>query len=174
MIAHQIATALPDRQGASCDTGGLASARRLVLDTNVLLDLFVFNDPRVAALARAMKHGKVSVFTEPGCLEEFRQVLRYPVFSLADGDQARMVCAYLEVAVQSPPPVAPSDAFRLRCSDPDDQKFLELAWRTGATLLTRDKALLVLRRRFTACGGATICTPESLFFIACAGSDITR
>jgi putative PIN family toxin of toxin-antitoxin system len=135
---------------------------RVVLDTNVVLDLFLFKDSRVAALAGAIKTGRVSIVTGPDCVEEFRRVLRYPAFALAEPDQASMVAGYLAVAMLESPVEVSKEKFPLRCSDPDDQKFLELAWRAGADLVTRDKALLVLRRKFTAGSGGTICTPESL------------
>ncbi|MGI4857360.1 MAG: PIN domain-containing protein, partial [Janthinobacterium lividum] len=55
---------------------------------------------------------------------------------------ARNVAADADAA--RPTPVLP------RCSDRDDQKFLELAARSGAHwLVTKDKALLKLARRFT-------------------------
>jgi predicted nucleic acid-binding protein len=42
---------------------------------------------------------------------------------------------------------------RLACVDPDDQKFLDAAFASGADwLLTRDKALLALARRAGAAG----------------------
>jgi predicted nucleic acid-binding protein len=50
---------------------------------------------------------------------------------------------------------------RLHCSDPDDQKFIDLAIATRAhTLLTRDKALLKLARRAAERHGVRVCKPE--------------
>jgi putative PIN family toxin of toxin-antitoxin system len=155
------------------DRGAVSNLPRLVLDTNVVLDLFLFKDSRVAALAEAINTGRVAILTEPACVEEFRRVLRYPAFALAEQDQTSMVASYLSVAMQGAPVQESKEQFPLRCSDPDDQKFLELAWQAGADLVTRDKALLVLRRRFTARGGGTICTPESLLLPEVARSDIT-
>ncbi len=43
---------------------------------------------------------------------------------------------------------AAADAVPLKCSDPADQKFLELAWQVpGVFLITKDKQLLKLARR---------------------------
>jgi predicted nucleic acid-binding protein len=54
------------------------------------------------------------------------------------------------VALLPEPPSAP---LNLRCSDPDDQVFLELALAHGATwLLSHDRALLRLARRTRALG----------------------
>ena len=56
--------------------------------------------------------------------------------------------------------VAPSDAQRLVCRDPTDQIFIDLALAHGpALLLTRDRALLALRRR-AAARGVTVVTPS--------------
>lgn len=137
---------------------------RLVLDTNVVLDLFLFADRRVAALADAVAQGQALLITEPDCLEELRRVLRYPAFALGEKQGADLIDRYRNccagAGVQQGSPALP---LALRCRDPDDQKFLMLAWRSGAMLLTRDKALLVLRRRFIALGGVGIGLPESAY-----------
>jgi predicted nucleic acid-binding protein len=44
-----------------------APAKRIVLDTNVCLDLFVFNDPRWAALLAAIESGEVEAVTRADC-----------------------------------------------------------------------------------------------------------
>jgi predicted nucleic acid-binding protein len=44
-----------------------------------------------------------------------------------------------------PPPRAP-----LRCSDPDDQKFIDLAVARQALLLSKDRAVLSMTKRLTA------------------------
>ena len=141
--------------------------RRVVLDTNIVLDLWLFHDPRVCALGNAILNDQIKVFTEPACTEELRRVLSYPVFAMEECDQAALLKQYKNVAIDLALDVNDTDLnFKVspvRCSDPDDQKFLNLAWRTGADLLSRDKAILVLRRRYAVIGGGTICEPEFLF-----------
>jgi predicted nucleic acid-binding protein len=48
------------------------------------------------------------------------------------------------------------------CEDPDDQKFLQLAWHAHAGhLLTRDKALLKLARRVAELGRFAVLAPHA-------------
>lgn len=47
-----------------------------------------------------------------------------------------------------------------RCSDPDDQKFIDLAVHQQATLLSRDKAILRLKRRLAGVGVQTLSVQE--------------
>lgn len=56
----------------------------------------------------------------------------------------------------------PADVRGLRCTDPDDQKFIELAIVAPAsTLVTRDKALLRLRKVAWARHGIAVVQPTS-------------
>ena len=135
---------------------------RLVLDTNVVLDLLRFRDPRTVVLGRALHDGRVCAFTDSRCIAELERVLAYPKFSLDQAAQTRVMREYRNAVTDAGSPEAGDLGQLPLCDDPDDQKFLELAWRTGAGLLTRDKALLCLRRRFAKLGGGRICTPEDL------------
>ncbi len=118
---------------------------RIVLDTNVCLDLFVFRDPAVSALREALDCGAVIGATSQACRSEWERVLAYPVLRLNDAARAKHLAAY-DAAMRV---FDDTHAFALpRCADPDDQKFLELAAACGARwLLSRDEALLKLARR---------------------------
>lgn len=124
----------------------MTAAVAVVLDTNVLLSLFVFADSRFAPLRGEVAAGRWRALTSPPCLAEFRRVLAYPLFALSDERQSAAYAAYLELV--SIIDGVPARAAALpRCQDKDDQKFLELA-RDGEAcyLVTADKALLKLRR----------------------------
>lgn len=137
---------------------------RLVLDTNVCLDLFVFHDPRWHALENALRTGQIQAVTRHDCRAEWMLVLRYACFNLSE--EVRHACMTqfdaltlcLSVTPGSPPPYLELP----RCSDPDDQKFLELAHESGATtLITKDKALLKLAGKCRRAGFFTIQKPEA-------------
>ncbi len=121
---------------------------RLVLDTNVWLDLLVFNDPRRAALRTALERGHARALLREDCHAEWLRVLTYPALRL-DADRRetlansqRALCEWVAADRAMPDIALP------RCRDPDDQKFLELAAQGGAEfLLSRDQALLELSRR---------------------------
>jgi putative PIN family toxin of toxin-antitoxin system len=123
-----------------------AAPLRVVLDTNVLLSLFVFADSRFAPLRGEIEAGRWRALTSAPCLAEYRRVLGYPLFALAPERQEAAYAAYL--ALVHTIDAVPQHAVALpRCKDKDDQKFLELA-RDGSAhwLVTADKMLLRLRR----------------------------
>ena len=125
-------------------------APRVVLDTQVCLDLWLFDDPRVARLRAWLDSGAAIGVRDDDCRAEWLRVLRYPTFGLDESRCAeleRIYDATLEHGGDTSSAPLPSSPLP-RCSDPDDQKFLALAWATGAAaLLTRDAALLALARR---------------------------
>lgn len=132
-----------------------------MLDTNVLLSLFVFADSRLAALRAALERGTLIALTDERCLAEFRRVLGYPLFSLDTGGQEAALSTYTALAerVSTMPNSVPPLPL---CRDPDDQKFLELARNGNADwLVTSDKALLKLARRGRLRELFRILTPEA-------------
>jgi len=56
--------------------------KSVVFDTNVLLDLFVFNDFRALHLKQALLEQKIDALASPKTLEEFVDVISRPLFSL--------------------------------------------------------------------------------------------
>ncbi|MDP2822195.1 MAG: putative toxin-antitoxin system toxin component, PIN family [Sulfuritalea sp.] len=134
--------------------------RRLVLDTNVLVSLYVFADSRFAPLRARIESGEWQAITNDACFSEFRRVLGYPMFALAEERQQGALAAYRSSVTRlagSPP----ASADLPRCKDRDDQKFLELARDSAAEwLVTADKALLRLARRDRLRGLFRILTPE--------------
>ncbi len=132
--------------------------KRIVLDTNVCLDLFVFRDARWQSLLEAMQAGAVEAVTRADCRMEWTLVLAYTKLGL---DAAAQQAALAEFDRWITLIDAAADDLALpACKDPDDQKFLELAAASGAALLvSKDKALLKLARRTRKLGLFDILSP---------------
>lgn len=137
----------------------MEKAVRVVLDTNVLLSLFVFADSRYAPLRGRLESGAWQALADERGLAEFRRVLTYPMFSLDAAAQDAAHAAYAALIETVAPAADPQPL--PRCQDPDDQKFLEVARDGGAQwLVTADKALLKLARRQKLAHLFGIVTPE--------------
>ncbi len=136
---------------------------RIVIDTNVCLDLFVFHDPRWSELRAALQEGRVEAVTRADCRTEWLMVLGYPHLPL-DAASRPVAAAQFDALITclSPDLLPPRTEIRLPvCKDPDDQKFLELARDSCAhTLITKDKALLKLGKRTARAGLFGIVSPE--------------
>lgn len=142
---------------------------RLVLDTNAVLDWLLFRDKGFAPISAAIDSGAAVALTDDTCLEELRRVLCYPEFKLDEARQAELMAKYRQhVRIVEVSGAATTDADRIasigvpRCKDPDDQKFLELASRHSAILVTKDKLLLQLARRVAKGGRFLILRPDLL------------
>jgi putative PIN family toxin of toxin-antitoxin system len=136
--------------------------KRIVLDTNVCLDLFVFRDPRWASLLAALQAREINAVTRADCRTEWTIVLGYshlPLDAISRDRSAAEFDALID-CVDGTGDV--DDCVALpKCRDPDDQKFLELARDAGAEILiTKDKALLRLARKIARSGLFSIMTPE--------------
>ena len=135
---------------------------KVVLDTNVLVSLYVFADSRFAPLRARMECREWQAFTDDACLAEFRRVLGYPLFALDDAKQEAACAAYEANVTPLAGPRLEPRANLPRCRDRDDQKFLELARDASADfLVTADKDLLRLARRDRLRGMFRILTPEA-------------
>jgi putative PIN family toxin of toxin-antitoxin system len=137
---------------------------RIVLDTNVCLDLFVFGDSLCSHVLAALRSGAMQAVTRDDCREEWHRVLHYPQLPIDDSQRPAFRDAF-DAWIQWLPPeastVGDDDARLPRCADPDDQKFLELALASGASwLLSKDKELLKLDRRIRSMGLFAIRLPQ--------------
>lgn len=122
----------------------------LVLDTNIVLDAFVFADEAASPLLPALEEGHLQWLATTAMRDELERVLGYPqiVPRLAYyGLQAADVLARFDrhAVLVDAPVKAP-----LTCSDPDDQKFIDLAVARQATLLSKDRAVLSMKKRLAA------------------------
>lgn len=135
---------------------------RIVLDTNTVMALWWWQDPKLAPLARALDAGDFRPVARADTLDEFARVLAYRQFGVPSGRQTELLAAYRARCLPCLEPAGDPAALP-RCRDADDQKFLEVA-RDGAAVLlvSRDKALLRLDRHSLVRGMFRVRTPEAV------------
>ncbi len=143
-----------------------AAPLRLVLDTNVWLDWMLFDDDAVTPLKQAQSAGRIAICIDEACARELEAVLQYDLGKRTPTAEQREAARveYARIAKRTTAnDTTASTAPLPRCSDRDDQKFLELARDCGADyLVTKDKALLVLARRKTRPAPCRIVTPSEM------------
>lgn len=129
-----------------------AQPTRLVLDTNIVLDLFVFEDTATAALREQLAEAGTRWLATDAMREELARVLGYPHIARrlnARAQPAAAVLAHFDLLSQIEP-TAPRAAFV--CKDADDQKFIDLAVTHRAALLSKDDQVLRMARRLATLG----------------------
>jgi hypothetical protein len=134
--------------------------RLVVLDSQAIFDWLVFRNPVCAAWETALSGIQWKWIFTSATRAEFD-------FVAAKGFGAARPVPFEAVAqawarwaheVAQPAPLGADR--RIGCSDPDDQKFIDLAIASGAhTLVSRDKALLKLRKKAVSRHGLSIVTP---------------
>jgi putative PIN family toxin of toxin-antitoxin system len=122
----------------------------LVLDTNIVLDVFVFDDANAKPLAAALREGAVQWIATQPMRDELERVLAYPqiVTRLAFyALSAESVLSHFDrhARIVEAPPKA-----RVTCTDPDDQKFIDLAVAHRCAILSKDAAVLSMKKRLAA------------------------
>ena len=143
----------PSPEGRGSDTQWATTGGRLiVLDTNIVLDVFVFNDAASIPLKLALEAGELDWLATPPMRDELARVLDYPqivprlnFYQLTAED---VLAAFDRHArIKEVPGKAP-----VTCSDADDQKFIDLAVAHRALLLSKDQHVLSMRKRLLAQG----------------------
>ena len=124
-----------------------SEALTTVLDTNIVLDLWVFDDPRTRGLRTALHQSRLHWIATAAMREELRRVLSYPHLLArlqADSRNPDDVLHEFDhrAALREDAPKAPCT-----CKDPDDQKFIDLSVAHRALLLSKDAQVLCMRRR---------------------------
>jgi putative PIN family toxin of toxin-antitoxin system len=132
----------------------------VVLDTNIVLDTYLFANPATAPLRDDLSAKKLRWIATEAMHAELVRVLTYPHIArwiahhpctaqdVVDAVQAQ--CDFVAAPSLHPPssPVLPS----LRCRDRDDQIFIDLAVAHQALLLSKDREVLRLRKALAAHG----------------------
>jgi len=135
-----------------CNPAPAQAPRPLVLDTNMVLDLLVFDDPAIAPVRALLEAGALRWIADAAQRVELERVLDYPQIAprvAFYGLSTVSVLAAFDAGVDYVPE---APAIRVICKDPDDQHFLALAVQHQALLLSKDRAVLALRKRLAPLG----------------------
>ena len=132
--------------------GSPARKAAVVIDTNIILDVFVFNDAAAKPVRQALEAGELDWIATQPMRDELARVLAYPqivprlnFYRLSADD----VLASFDRHVRL---LAVAAKARLNCSDPDDQKFIDLAVAGKTLLLSKDRHVLSMSKRLLALG----------------------
>lgn len=133
----------------------------VVIDTQSLLDWQLFRNPYCTRWLPSLESGAWRWIATSRMRHELCHVLERP-WAQAQGVEPVAVLAFFDFYAQVlETPAVPLTGRWPRCSDPDDQKFIDLALSTGARwLISRDRAVLKLRKRCKAITGIDVIPPE--------------
>jgi len=123
-----------------------------VIDTNIVLDLWLFEDPTTIPLRAALQSGAISHLATASMRDELERVLAYPqlVKRMAKSNiQAYDILNHFDEYLLAAEPAAKAAC---TCKDPDDQKFIDLAVAHAAPLLSKDKAIVCMKKRLLQSG----------------------
>ena len=133
--------------------GAQGTLPAVVIDTNRVLDLWLFHDPATTALRQAIEAVQLRWLADPAMRAELKRVLGYPAITrqlaARKTTDAAAVLAAFDRWHQSAAAAAPAAVL---CHDPDDQIFINLAIAHRAHLISRDRQLLKLRRQLAPHG----------------------
>ena len=137
----------------------------VVIDTNVILDMFLYTDPRVSALVAALNSGELQWLATRVMREELARVLQYEHLqkrlmgktsaegaSTDQGSATARALLILDKMDQQAHLVEVAPRASYVCKDVDDQKFIDLAQAHRSMLISKDKAVLSMKNRMARVG----------------------
>ncbi|MDR5779729.1 putative toxin-antitoxin system toxin component, PIN family [Caballeronia sp. LZ065] len=137
------------------------SPLRVVLDSNVWIDILVFDDPATRPIHAALEARTLEALIDRRCLRELTHVLDYPQFVRMEVNAATALATVARLTTLVEASLAEDAPPLPKCKDRDDQKFLELAHASGAQwLVSKDRAVLKLARRVARDFGFRIAEPK--------------
>jgi len=124
----------------------------VVLDTNVLLDIWVFQDTNTALLYEHLAQQRVRWLATSAMREELWRVLAYPHIEHRLAQLSRTAAEVMAAFDRwsHTQPEAPRSPYV--CKDADDQKFIDLAVTHRALLVSKDRQVLRLTHRLARLG----------------------
>lgn len=134
----------------------------VIFDTNLLLDFFVFRDPKTFVLWEAAKDKKFKTVTCESALSELEDVLKRPQFKISTDQLQAIKEEFLSVAEVLP---ITTEA-RAKCRDPLDQKFIDLTLSCSpALLISKDKLVLRCARHLRPHGSNILAPDRAIAFL---------
>jgi putative PIN family toxin of toxin-antitoxin system len=125
---------------------------KVVLDTNIVLDIWLYQDPATPILREALENRRLQWLVTNPMREELLRVLHYPHIAVRMQSALVSVDSFMAVFDE----FAHMQAVAIRapyvCKDADDQKFIDLAVANTALLLSKDKQVLKLTGRLARLG----------------------
>ena len=133
-----------------------ASAKTIVLDTNIVLDLWLYLDPATPALREALTSKRVDWVATKAMRDELERVLAYTNIVLRM-QKGRLVAEDVLAEFDRFARLVPlADRAPYVCKDLDDQKFIDLAYAYSCALVSKDKAVLTMRNRLGRVGVSVV------------------
>lgn len=124
-----------------------------VLDTNIILDLFLFKDAKVQPLALAIHDGKILPVGHFDTFAELADVISRSQFHLTQKEQDEVLDLWVRSHLLIQDPLEK----KIFCKDPDDDKFFNLACLAKAAyLISKDKKVLKARGKLKPFGCCVI------------------
>ena len=136
----------------SSEAQAKSGAQAWVIDTNIVLDLWLFEDPATIPLRAALQSGAISHLATASMRDELERVLTYPhlVKRMAKSNiQAQNILNRFDEYLLAAEPAVKAAC---TCKDPDDQKFIDLAVAHAVPLLSKDNAILCMKKRLFQSG----------------------
>ena len=131
------------------------AVRAIVIDTNIVLDLFIFADPATPPLRAALEAKSLRWIATQVMRDELERVLAYThiiprmqFYQVTAHDVLARFDAHVELLEVAP-------KARYVCKDADDQEFIDLAVAHQTLLLSKDKAVLTMANRLRPLGVQT-------------------
>jgi uncharacterized protein len=136
------------------------SPQKIVLDTNVTLDWLLFRNPEANLLGQAIINRQLEWIATSAMRDELGFILDGGSLDRWNADTNAIWAAWTRHCTLRPNPGPGDPQARPRCTDPDDQMFIDLAIAECASwLITRDKAVLKLARRLRPLGVEVVTPP---------------
>ncbi|MGB4115621.1 MAG: putative toxin-antitoxin system toxin component, PIN family [Polaromonas sp.] len=124
----------------------------IILDTNIVLDTFVFNDPAAEPIRQSLANNELNWLATQPMRDELARVLAYPKIAARLAFYKLTLQDVLAKFDQHAHIVAAAPKASVTCSDPDDQKFIDLAVQHSALLLSKDADIISMKKRLLAQG----------------------